>query len=94
MTYYAALDVSLRSVAVCIIHDQGQCHFEAKIPSEVENIVECLEAFDGEIELIGFEAGMLTQYLQLRFDWSGLSGGVPRSSSRQRRAEGDAQQDR
>jgi transposase len=63
MTYYAALDVSLRSVAVCIIDDQGQFHFEAKIPSEIEDIVACLEAFDGDIELIGFEAGMLTQYL-------------------------------
>jgi len=37
MTYYAALDVSLRLVAVCIIDDQGDFHFEAKIPSEVES---------------------------------------------------------
>ncbi len=63
MTYYAALDVSLRSVAVCIIDDQGKYHFERKIPSEVEDIVQCLKAFDGEIDRIGFEAGMLTQYL-------------------------------
>jgi transposase len=72
MTYYAALDVSLRSVAVCIIDDQGQFHFEAKIPSEVEDIVECFEAFDGEIELIGFEAGMLTQYLHYGLTGAGF----------------------
>jgi transposase len=63
MTYYAALDVSLRSVAVCIIDDQGTYHLERKVPSEVEDIVECLEAFAEPIELIGLEAGMLTQYL-------------------------------
>jgi transposase len=63
MTYYAALDVSLRSVAVCIIDDQGNYQFERKVPSELEDIVQCLEEFDGGIELIGFEAGMLTQYL-------------------------------
>mgnify|MGYP001157325122 CR=1 FL=1 len=28
MTYYVALDVSLRSVAVCVIDDQGIYHFE------------------------------------------------------------------
>ncbi len=63
MTYYAALDVSLRSVALCIIDDQGNYQFEGKVPSELEDIVQCLEEFDGGIELIGFEAGMLTQYL-------------------------------
>jgi transposase len=63
MTYYAALDVSLRSVAVCIIDDEGNYHLETKVPSEVEDIVQCLEGFEGEIELVGFEAGMLTQYL-------------------------------
>jgi transposase len=63
MTYCAALDVSLRSVAVCIIDDEGNYRLEAKIPSQVEDIVRCLKRFEREIELVGFEAGMLTQYL-------------------------------
>ena len=45
MTYYAALDVSLRSVAVCIIDDQGNYQFERKVPSELEDIVQCLKVW-------------------------------------------------
>ena len=36
MTYYAALDVSLRSVNVCIVNDAGEVKFEAKVDSEVD----------------------------------------------------------
>ncbi len=31
MTYYAALDVSLRSVNVCIVNDAGDIKFEARL---------------------------------------------------------------
>jgi hypothetical protein len=34
MTYYAALDVSLRSVAICIIDNQGAVHLERTVTSE------------------------------------------------------------
>ena len=63
MTYYAALDVSLRSVAICIVDDQGAVHLERTVPSEVPAIAACLRDFDHEIEVVGFEAGTLTQYL-------------------------------
>ena len=63
MTHYVALDVSLRSVAVCIIDDDGDIKLEKSITSEVEDIVHALRSFDGEITSIGLEAGMLTQYL-------------------------------
>ncbi len=63
MTYYAALDVSLRSVNVCVIDDQGEIKAEAKPASEVEDIVACLQGLDHEISAIGLEAGVLTQYL-------------------------------
>jgi len=72
MTYYAALDVSLRSVSICIIDDKGNYQFEAKVISEVEDIVRCLQAFGGEIEMVGFEAGMLTQYLSYGLKASGF----------------------
>ena len=49
MTYYAALDVSLRSVNVCIVNDAREVKFEAKVISEVEDIVTCLRAFEGEV---------------------------------------------
>jgi transposase len=63
MTYYAALDVSLRSVAICIIDDQGAVCLERTVSSEVGDIVACLKGFDQPIETVGFEAGTLSQYL-------------------------------
>jgi len=63
MTHYAALDVSLRSVAICIIDNEGAIRLETSVPSEVENITAVLDSFDGTIVSVGLEAGVLTQYL-------------------------------
>jgi transposase len=63
MTCYAALDVSLRSVAICIIDDEGRVGLEAKVSSQVQDIVTRLRGFDGEIKAVGLEAGVLTQHL-------------------------------
>jgi transposase len=63
MTYYAALDVSLRSVHLCVIDEKGEIQAEAKLDSEVEDIVAFLRRFALEITTVGFEAGTLTQYL-------------------------------
>ena len=63
MTHYAGLDVSLRSVAICIIDAEGLIQLETSVPSEVEEIAGVLEGFDGGIVSVGLEAGVLTQYL-------------------------------
>ena len=63
MTHYAALDVSLRSVHVCVIDTEGKIKAEGKLPSEVEDIRAYLEGLDLTIAAVGFEAGTLTQYL-------------------------------
>ncbi len=63
MNYYAALDVSLRSVNICIIDDQGKIKAEAKLDSEVEDIAGYLQSLDCPVSRIGLEAGTLTQYL-------------------------------
>lgn len=39
MTYYVGLDVSLRSVNICVIDDQGEIIAESKVDSEPEDIV-------------------------------------------------------
>jgi len=63
MNYHTALDVSLCSVSICIVDNDGAIQFEAKVPAEVEEIVACLRRFSAEINSVGFEAGALTQYL-------------------------------
>ena len=63
MTYYAALDVGLRTVALCIIDEVGVVKLEKSLPSEIEDIVARLRDFGEEIACVGLEAGTLTQWL-------------------------------
>ena len=63
MTYYAGLDVSLRSTHLCIIDEHGELLAEGKTDSAVEDIVAYLDDLDVEISEVGLEAGTLTQYL-------------------------------
>ena len=61
--FYAALYVSLRSVAVCIIDHEGKVRLERSVPSEVPDLVRCLGEFGKPIHQVGLEAGTLTQHL-------------------------------
>lgn len=63
MTYYAGLDVSLRTVNICVIDDQGEFVAETKLASDVPDIVAYLDDLELDIESVGLEAGTLTQYL-------------------------------
>jgi transposase len=63
MTYYAGLDVSLRSVNLCVIDEQGEIKAETKLDSEVDDIAAYLHGLDYDVSSVGLEAGTLTQYL-------------------------------
>jgi transposase len=63
MKLYTALDVSLRSVAICVIDEQGEVRHESKVEAEVDHIIERLRSVSSELKVVGFEAGTLTQYL-------------------------------
>jgi len=63
MEYYAGLDVSLRSCAICIVDSKGKVLLERESLCDVEEITECLTLFGKPIERIGFEAGTMSQYL-------------------------------
>jgi transposase len=63
MEYYAGLDVSLRSCALCIVDGKGTALFERELPCEVGDIAECLLEFPHPIERVGFEAGSMSQHL-------------------------------
>ncbi len=63
MTYYAGLDVSLRTVNLCVIDDQGELVAETKLASDVQDMVAYLDELNIEIECVSLEAGTLAQYL-------------------------------
>ena len=63
MTYYTGIDVSLRSVSICIVDDKGEVCHEAKLAAEIDQITAYLRGFGDEVTVVGFEAGTLTQYL-------------------------------
>ena len=63
MTYYAGLDVSLRTVNICVIDDDGERIAESKLASDVQDVVAYLDDLNIAIEGVGLEAGTLTQYL-------------------------------
>ena len=72
MSFHTALDVSLRSVAICIVDEEGVIQFEGTAASEVVEIISCIHRFDPTIRSVGFEAGALTQYLTYGFQAEGF----------------------
>ena len=71
MTYYAGLDVSLRSTHICVIDDEGELFVEGKTDSEVADIIAFLDELGVEITEVGLEAGTLTQYLTYGLQFAG-----------------------
>ena len=63
MTYFTGIDVSLRSVSICIVDDKGEVCREAKLDAQVDVIAGWLRAFSPDVTSVGFEAGALSQYL-------------------------------
>jgi len=63
MTYYAGIDVSLRSVNICVVDDDGERVAEAKLSSDVQEIIAYLDELEYSIDIVGLEAGTLSQYL-------------------------------
>ncbi len=63
MEYFAGLDVSLRSCALCIVDSRGVAVHERELACDVDKITECLMSFPYPIARIGFEAGTMSQHL-------------------------------
>ena len=72
MKYFTGIDVSLRSVSICVVDETGEVLHEAKVAAEIDTIVATLRRFDGEIKQVGFEAGALTQYLTYGLSQAGF----------------------
>ncbi|WP_439143944.1 IS110 family transposase [Planktotalea sp.] len=63
MEYFAGLDVSLRSCAVCIVDTKGKVVLERELACEVGDISDWLRKFAYPVERVGFEAGTMSQHL-------------------------------
>lgn len=63
MEYFAGLDVSLRSCALCVVDAKGKVVLERELPYEVGDIADCPNCCGHSIERVGFEAGTLSQQL-------------------------------
>ncbi len=63
MDYFAGLDVSLRSCALCIVDAKGMVIVERELHCEVSDISQCLTSFPHPISRVGFEAGTMSQHL-------------------------------
>ncbi len=63
MTYYAGIDISLRTVNICVVDVDGELVAETRLSSDVQQIIACLDALDLKLAVVGLEAGTLAQYL-------------------------------
>src|SRR5215204_389821 len=72
MKHYAGIDVSLESASVCIVDERGLIVREGKVASEPEALIGWLAKPGAEVELIGLEAGPLSQWLHGGLSQAGL----------------------
>lgn len=63
MDCFVGLDVSRRSVAVCVIDVEGQSVLERSVACEIDDIGRCLAGYPASELRIGFEAGAMSQHL-------------------------------
>jgi transposase len=63
MRLYAALDVSMKKTAVCVMDHDGGLVREAGVPTCPDALAELLRAYEGQLERVGLEAGPLSEWL-------------------------------
>ena len=73
MNYYAGIDVSLKESSVCVLDAKGKVIREAKVASEPEALIAWFAQLGLAMELIGLEAGPLSQWLFAAMKEAGLA---------------------
>jgi transposase len=63
MGVYVGLDVSLASVAICVIDEDGRVLWEGKAAGDPEAVRVTLEPWLGKIEQVGLEAGPTSEWM-------------------------------
>jgi transposase len=80
MTFYAALDVSLEKTAVCVMGRDGSIIRELEVATCPEALARCLGKIAPAFELVGLEAGSMSEWLVLvRGSFSGGAYTTPRT---------------
>lgn len=64
MNHYVGLDVSLKTVFICIVNEKGKVVKEMESPSTPEAIDSFISGTGLKIEKVGLESGCLTHYLK------------------------------
>ncbi|MEE2859955.1 MAG: transposase [Pseudomonadota bacterium] len=70
MKFYAGVDVSLRTVAICKVDEKGRAGLERSVPFEIADIEACLRGWPHSQRQVGFEVEAISQHL-----FSGLKEG-------------------
>jgi len=63
MELFVGLDVSLESIAICVLSSHGTVVKETTSPCEPEDLIALLRSLPGRVECIGLEAAPLSQWL-------------------------------
>lgn len=71
MSYFVGLDVSLRSVSICVIDGDGKVVRERTVDFEIDQVIGCIK-YVGPIERVGFEARVMSQHLFYGLQAEGL----------------------
>lgn len=59
----AALDVSLKKTAICVMDHEGDLVREVEVPTCPQALAEVLRAYQGQLEWAGLEAGPMSEWL-------------------------------
>ena len=62
-THYIGLDVSARSVNLCVVDIDARVVHERKLTSDPEEIAQHIRSLPFKVERVGLEAGMLSQHI-------------------------------
>jgi transposase len=63
MTYYAGLDISMKTTSIAIMNQEGKVVFESVCETDAESIAKTLINSNYKLEKIGLEAGCLSFWL-------------------------------
>jgi transposase len=63
MNTFIGIDVSLESLAVCVLDEHGQVLKRAQVPSEPKCLIRLINDLPWQVEAVGMEAGPLSQWL-------------------------------